>query len=665
MRTELQRCAAGVCLLAALFAGACRSEAAPASARDLTALPLEQLMALEVVSASRFPQKVSHAPSAVTIITAEDIRAYGYRSLADALRSVRGLHVTYDRNYNYLGVLGFGRTGDYNSRVQVLIDGVRQNDNIYDQAPIGSEFPIDLALVERIEFVPGPGSSVYGGNAIFGVINVLTRRGADLDGIDLATGAGSHRRGEARATWGRRLDNGADVLISVSGQGTRGADLHYGEFVPLGVPDGTARGLDFDRNRQLFARIVQGPWSLRLLQAERSKGIPTAAFGTAPNVPGTQSIDGQTQLDAGYTSLLRRDLELSARISYGRYRYTGDYVYDFPPLVTNRDEAIGAWWSGEARLVHSGWQGHKLVMGGEYQRDTRKDQRNFDLDPYASYQDDRRRGDRLGLYAQDEIALRDGLLLNAGVRLDRMSGRSAVLSPRFALIYHPAAQVALKLIHGLAYRPPNAYEMFYATPGPAGQKGNQDLRNERIRTSEFVAEYFPASTMRLAANLFRYSVSDLIDQAIDPADGLQVFRNAGRTRSAGAGLEAERRWPGGARLRASYSYQRALDFNGAWLVNSPRKLFKLNAALPLGWGVLAGAELQYTSRRRTLAGDVSGYALGNLNLTAPTPLRGLECSIALHNLFDRRFADPGAAEHVQDRIAQDGRTLLARLRYHF
>lgn len=665
MRMGPWRWAAGVCLLAALCAGARRTEATPATGRDLTALPLEQLMTLEVVSASRFPQKVSQAPSAVTIITAEDIRAYGYRTLADALRSVRGLHGTYDRNYNYLGVLGFGRTGDYNSRVQVLIDGVRQNDNIYDQAPIGSEFPIDLALVERIEFVPGPGSSVYGGNAIFGVINVITRRGADVGGIDLAAGAGSNRRGEARATWGRRLDNGADVLVSLSGQGSRGADLHYDEFVPLGVPDGTARGLDFDRNRQLFARIVQGPWSIRLLQSERTKGIPTAAFGTAPNAPGTQTIDGHTQFDAGYTNLLRKDVELSARISYGRYRYTGDYVYDIPPRVTNRDEAVGAWWGGEARLVHSGWQGHKVVIGGEYQRDTRKDQSNFDLDPYASYLDDRRRGDRLGLYAQDEIALRDALLLNAGVRFDRMSGRSTVLSPRLALIYNPSVQTALKLIHGLAYRPPNAYETFYASPGPAGQKGNQDLRNERIRTSEFVAEYFPASSTRLAANLFHYSVSDLIDQTLDPADGLQVFRNSGRTHSNGAGFEAERRWPDGTRLRASYSYQRAADFNGAWLVNSPRSLLKLNSALPLGRGVLAGAELQYTSRRRTLAGDVSGYALGNLNLTAPTPLPGLECSIALYNLFDKRFADPGGAEHVQDRIVQDGRTLLARLRYHF
>jgi iron complex outermembrane receptor protein len=102
------RLLACACAFVTAAAAAAREHERPA---DLTRLPLEQLMLLEVVTASRFPQKVAQAPSAVTVITADDIRTYGYRTLADALSSVRGLHVTYDRNYRYLGVLGFGRTG--------------------------------------------------------------------------------------------------------------------------------------------------------------------------------------------------------------------------------------------------------------------------------------------------------------------------------------------------------------------------------------------------------------------------------------------------------------------------------------------------------------------------------------------------------------------------
>jgi iron complex outermembrane receptor protein len=652
---------AGACALAA-FSGSAAAQERPA---DLTRLPLEELLQLEVVSASRFPQKVAQAPSAVTVITADDIRIFGYRTLAEALRSVRGLHVTYDRNYRYLGVLGFARTGDYNSRVLVLMDGVRLNDNIYDQGPIGNEFPVDLELVERIEFVPGPGSSVYGGNAIFGVINVITRRGAEYDGAVLGGGAGSHGRAEARASWGRRLENGADVLVSLSGFGSRGADLRYDEFVPRGVPDGTARGLDFERDRKAFARAAQGPWSLALAHSERTKGIPTGSFGTAPAVPGSQTLDETTLVSLGYEDKAGDHALLTAKWFAGRYRYVGHYVYDVPPRTINKDEALGAWWGAEARLVHTGWRAHKLVLGAELQRDWRKDQLNYDVDPYALYLEDLRRGARFGLYAQDEIALRANLLLNAGIRYDRLSGRSGAFNPRLALIHHPFERATLKAIHGTAYRPPNAYELFYAAPGPGGQKGNPGLRNERIRTTELVAEYLPTPALRVAVNLFRYTASELIEASTDPADGLQVFLNTGRARSSGAGLEIERRWPSGTRLRASYGYQRAADRNGLWLVNSPRHLAKLNAALPLAGGWFAGAELQYASRRRTLASSVPGHAIANSNLTYRPALRGLEFSLGIYNLLDRRYADPGGPEHLQDRIAQDGRTLLARLRYGF
>ena len=209
------------------------------------------------------------------------------------------------------------------------------------------------------------------------------------------------------------------------------------------------------------------------------------------------------------------------------------------------------------------------------------------------------------------------------------------------------------------------FEEFYSSPGPGGQKAGSNLKPERIRTTELIAEYYPSADLRIVGNLFRYAVRDLIEAGVDPVDGLQVFGNSGSARTTGAGLEIERRWPSGARLRASYSLQRAADRMGAWLVNSPRNLFKGNAVLPLGAGWVAGAELRYTSKRRTLAGEIPGYAIGNLNVTLPAAIPGLELSASLYNIFDKRYADPGGPEHAQDSIRQDGRTFLARLRHRF
>ena len=144
-----------------------------------------------VYSASKFEQKTSEAPSSVSIVTAADIQHYGYRTLADILRSVRGFYTTYDRNYTYAGVRGFGRPGDYNTRVLLLVDGHRINDDIFSQAFIGTESIVEVDLIDRVEIIRGPGSSLYGTGAFFGVINVITKRGRDVGGTELSAAAGS------------------------------------------------------------------------------------------------------------------------------------------------------------------------------------------------------------------------------------------------------------------------------------------------------------------------------------------------------------------------------------------------------------------------------------------------------------------------------------------
>ena len=168
---------------------------------DMVDLPLEQLMQMQVTTASRYAQTALEAPAAVSVVTAEDIRLFGYRSLAEVLASMRGLYVSYDRAYHYLGTRGFATPGDYNTRVLLLVNGVRLNDNLYDQANIGTDFPIDLDLIERVEFVSGPGSAVYGANAFFGVVNVITRDGHQLPGPQVAVEAGSQGSAKAPCRW--------------------------------------------------------------------------------------------------------------------------------------------------------------------------------------------------------------------------------------------------------------------------------------------------------------------------------------------------------------------------------------------------------------------------------------------------------------------------------
>ena len=122
----------------------------PAGSQSLSDLSLEDLMQIDagqVFGASERLQPVIEAPASVSFITAQEISRYGYRTLADILRSVRGMYVTNDRNFSFIGTRGFGKPGDYNSRILLLINGHRVNDNVFGQAEIGAEFGLDPANV--------------------------------------------------------------------------------------------------------------------------------------------------------------------------------------------------------------------------------------------------------------------------------------------------------------------------------------------------------------------------------------------------------------------------------------------------------------------------------------------------------------------------------------
>ena len=207
---------------------------------DLFEMGIEELMEIEVetvTTASKFAQKVTDAPSSVTVITADEIRLYGWRSLADILRSAKGFYTSYDRSYEHLGVRGFCLPGDEGSRVLLLLDGNRLNENMRGHGGIGHEFLLDVDLIDRIEIVRGPGSSLYGGNAIFGVINVITKKGKDYDGFEFSgdmAGPDDFANLEAqrgRITYGKDFKNGMDFLISGTLYERNGRDLFFPHFV--------------------------------------------------------------------------------------------------------------------------------------------------------------------------------------------------------------------------------------------------------------------------------------------------------------------------------------------------------------------------------------------------------------------------------------------------
>jgi outer membrane receptor protein involved in Fe transport len=651
---------------AVVFIALCAASASAQDVPDLTGMSLDDLLETEVVyAASRRNQSLREAPSAVSVVTAAEIREHGYRTIADVLRSLPSFYVTEDRRYSYVGVRGFNRPGDYGARVLLLLDGLRTNDNLYEQAYIGQEFLLDIDLVDRIEVVRGPSAAIYGNSAFFAVVNVVTRHGRDFEGGELSAAAGSFGRRSARASHGRRLDNGLEFVVSASLADSEGQRLYFAEYDTPETANGVADRVDGERVERARVALTRGDFSLEATHVSREKGVPTGAYGTRFGDARTRHTDAKDLVSLSWARTLADRSSLSARVHYGLSDYHGTYVFENPVLNVNDDSARGQWYAIDSSVVRPLGARHLVTAGVEFQDNFSQRLLNFNVEPRIVYLDSRNRSRRLGVFGQDEITLSPRLTLHLGLREDWYESFGYQTSPRAALVFGDGKRTTLKLLHGRAFRAPNEFELHFA--GPA-YKTNPALGPETIHGTELVLERTFRGGLQLDASGYVNHVDNLISLQEDPADGLLRYENTDEGDSVGAEIGLSLKRPRGPSARVSYAWQRSrLNASGELLTNSPRHMAKAQVTWPL-WDrrLTAGLDGWYLGDRRTLAGARTGSStIANLTLSARR-LRGrYGLSASVYNLFDERYADPGPPEIAQDLLFQDGRNVRLELSLRF
>lgn len=644
--------------ISSCWAVALMAAAMGAHAEDLTRLSLEDLLNVDVEGASRYAQPISEAPATATIIGADDIRRYGYTQFSQALGMARGVYTSYDRTYTYLGVRGFNRPGDYNSRILMLVDGARSNDTVYDQAMVGNEAPIALEWVKRIEFVPGPSSALYGGNALFGVANAVLWSGADLNGTRVSADAGTGGITGINVISGRQLDNGADWVAGVSAWHRNGETLYYPEFVDQGIADGKVRGLDGEKYLKAFAKLSSQGWRFLATYSNRYKDVPTAYYGTVAGAAGTNTRDEHLHLDLTHSSVIAQDWSQLAHLQLGAYTFRADYVYNYG---LNRDYTLNTWWDGEYQLTYTGFNSHKVLFGGEVRHSPHLDQYNFDVTPSYSWLNDQRSSTATGVYVQDEWRISSRWLANLGGRLDHVDYAGTFGSPRLALIYQPQTETTAKLIYGRAFRAPNAYERFYTITNFS--LGNPDLKPERIETREISVDHALTQATRVGIGHYRYTIHNLIDQITSTVPGYQyMYVNQADIQARGWEVEAESLVGLGWRVRGSLAWQRVEQSSGE-SINSPHRLGKLFIDGPLFDGWTGALEVQAMSRRQGLTGPLPGNAVGRLTLRQSRQGPYGQWSLVINNLANRNYADPASLGYLQNVVPQDKRQWLVRWEY--
>lgn len=620
-----------------------------ANAADLTPLPLEKLLDMRVVAASSYEQLVAEAPSAVSVITAQDIRVHGYRTLADALASLPGLYVTADQTWRYLGSRGFNRIGDYNSRFQLSVNGLRTNDAVYDMAYLGTEFPLDMELIERIEFAPGPGSSIYGSNAMLGVINVITRSTSELEGPRVATAAGSNNQRELAVSFGKRFESGLDVLASVSGLRGEGEDYYFREFDFASTGGGVAAGANGERYKRGYLQASYGNFDLEVLGGRREKDSPSIYF-SSDFLRRDRNVDSLGFATLRYRRMIAQATTVEARVNAGRYDFTG--IYAATGALDSRDDATGRWRGAELRVVSTYWDSHKVVAGAEVQQDYRLDQRNADAE--VTYLDRHDSGRRVAGYIQDEIRLDGRWLINAGLRHDHYYSAGSSTSPRLALIGGVAPATTVKLLYGQAFRAPNAYELYYQSDTFVS---NATLGAEHMRSTEAVLEQQLGETLHWRASIFHYRFADLIEQVEE--GGEFVFRNVDSVRARGVEVAANVLLPAGVHARASASFVDACGPDGLRLTNSPRYTATASVDAPLfGSGIRGALGMSAVGPRLDRdRGEIPAVLLTNLVFTTQRPWHGASLSLGIYNLFDRDNRSPVGEFFAPAQVPGAGRSV--------
>ena len=638
----------------------------------LARMSFADLMQVEiptVYGASKHEQKVTEAPSDVTIVTAEEIKQSGYRTLGEILNSVRGFYTTSDGAYDYVGTQGFNRPGDYGGRILITIDGHRMNDDIFNTAPIGTEALLDVDLIERVEVIRGPGSSLYGNNAMLAVINIITRHGRDFNGGEVSGSYGSYDTYTGRFSYGNRSTNGLEYALSGSYLNSAGNDsVYYPGFASIN--NGYADHNGASRDPSVFGSISYQDFSLEGGFAQRMKTTP-AAYADLFNDSRGFVMDERAFADLKWQHHFDNDWELMTRVYYDHYRYDGDYPLPqyaygdplYPGAITinsDRDdqESIG----GEVQISKTLFLNQRVTAGTEYRHDFILDQRNFDQGG-TTYLNSTPTADTVGVYAQDEYSILHNLILNAGARYDWFSSFSGTINPRVALIYSPCTNSTFKAIYGQAFRTPNAFELYYAAPS---YTSSQSLKPETIHSYELDYDQVLNSHLKLASSFFYYQMDDLISFGLD-SSGNTTFGNIASATSKGVEIELDGNWAKGWRTRLSYTYADARDATGQRLNNSPEHLAKFNLTAPL-WHekVYANFEILGMSDRTTVQGnEVGGYWLANFSLFSREIVKGVELSASIYNIFDKKYGDPVGSDFSEDMVQQNGRSFRVKLTYKF
>ena len=611
--------------------------------------------AFTVTSAIKGQQTIREAVGSISVITSEDILRYGYETIGDILNSVPGFYTSNDRQYEYLGIRGFGRPGDYNSRLLFMLNGHVMNEMVYGSSFIGREFPFDPHSIDRVEIIRGA-QGLFGNAAMLALVNIITKSGSEINGVRASGGMGSFGTIRGMLTAGAEIGEDVEFSLSAIAGSNRGEDLYFPEFDAPETNFGMARGLDAERYYGVFTNLSFGALNLAAGYTRRSKDNPTGSWESMFNVPGSDVMDERGFADIRYKGTSSSTTGYSLTGFFDYYGYIGSYIYDLPA----KDNSYDRWMGLGGSLYWDVVSGNRVTIGAEfvnhasleYQYWTPEELISSFSAPFSV----------ASLFLQDEYQATDNLSMMIGARFDKRSSEEAGFTPRLGVAWLPSNSLSIKALYANGFRLPSAYEILYEDPY-AGYKQSLDLQREQVHTVEGIVEYLFGEGLLCRGSLYYYRMNDLIDAVIDPVDSLVAFKNAGSARSHGLELEWIYNSDYGVTAYLGYSVSDTRWVETAsTLTNYPTHIATCGFSLPTATIGIFSMDLRYESARKTIHDTWSDpFFLVNTRFVSAPLFSLLRFSISCRNLFDTAYSLPASQEHVQILLPQTRRVISATM----
>lgn len=648
-------------------------------------MDLQQLLDQPVFTASKKLQTVREAPSTISVFRRRDIDALGVTSLVDILNYAPGLEVSMGPNGRYrVAIRGERKDGN----ILLLIDNQPINDAYAGHA----FFDMPVSFIERVEIIRGPGSALYGTNAVAGVINIISRS----DSKEATLHAGTHDSAGIDGLYALALGDGSlDVMLGLSTTAGANETLTVNDTTLSSHQQSGTTNRFLDQG-YLNLKYGVGGWEWLLYNSLREQGTWVSQvydFGPDTDITHQQinsslgyrwQADQLTITPKIYAQLIWYDADLQ---DHPEGAVFGNNVFPDGALTRERYQARTVGLDLQAEYAVSEQLGLLAGVVAENQAlpDYKLD-RNYRVagmvpqDTFANHdnvvfqQEDRSR-DIQAYYGQADYRWHD-IQLTLGMRYDRYSDFGEAFNPRLGLVWHPAKNLTIKGLYGEAFRAPTFRELYDDTRvGNSGVKGNAELEPETVKTSELGFEY-NVSNWVLRGSAFYNETDDLIGIFDEHGSGGRAtIENIGYTRSYGGELEltwviqhgvqffvnaarqhTEFFWGDNPVVRNEMIWQR--DRGDSKMVNMPR--IRVNAGGEFSWqrwqgfvgiqyGNISGANnrsaLESYRGHRGENIRIDAYYQASLSLAYQLS-EGSRIRLAANNLGGGKYSDPDESNDI-------------------